>query len=127
MPFLLFLRKIPWQAWALLGILIAFAILRAHWIGVGEKRCEAKQEAAQAQADKEAAKQEADAPKVAEDAQADVKPRMEKRENEIDAANTIACDVEYPDGVQESIREAATASNPVRPAGSADRNEADNP
>ena len=111
MPFLLFLRKIPWQAWALLAVLVAFAFLRSHWIGVGVKRCEAKQEAAQAQADKEAKAQEESAPKVAEEAKAEVQPVIEKRVIYVNKANTVSCDEPYADGVQSEIRQAEAAAN----------------
>lgn len=114
MPFLLFLRRIPWQAWALLGILIAFAILRAHWIGVGVDRCEAKQQAAQEAADKEAKAQEEAAPKVAEEAKAEVQPKIEERIRYVEKHNTIACDEPYSDELQQVIREAASAADRVR-------------
>ena len=114
MPFLLFLKRIPWQAWLLLGILIAFAFLRSHWIGVGVKRCEAKQEAAQAQADKEAKAQEDAAPKVAEEAKAEVQPVIEKRVIYVNKNNTVSCDEPYADELQQTIREAQAAADNVR-------------
>lgn len=125
MPFLLFLRKIPWQAWALLGILIAFALLRSHWIGVGVKRCEAKQEAAQAQADKEAAKQEAEAPKVAEEAKEAIQPTIEERVIYVNKNNSVGCDAAYSTELQDAIREASAAVNNVRQPASPDSGKAD--
>ncbi len=111
MRFLLFLRRIPWQAWALLGILIAFAILRAHWIGVGVDRCEAKQQAAQEAADKEAKAQEEAAPVIAQEAQEAVQPVIEKRVIYVNKANTVSCDEPFSDGVQSEIHQAEASAN----------------
>lgn len=125
MPFLLLLKRIPWQAWAALGALIFIVWLRSHWIGVGYDKCMEANRKAQEAAAIEAKKQEEAAPVIAMEAMEIVRPKMEKRENEIAAANTIACDVEYPDGVQQAIREAASSADPMRPDGSSERTEAD--
>lgn len=124
--FLLFLKRIPWQAWALLAILIAFAFLRAHWIGVGVDRCEAKQKAAQSAADKEAKAQEAAAPIIAQEAEEALKPVIETRIKYVEKYNTIACDEPYPDELQQAIREASAAANRMRPEASADTGKDDN-
>lgn len=112
MPFLLFLKRIPWQAWLLLGILIAFAFLRSYWIGVGVKRCEAKQEAAQAAAEKESAKQEKAAPEIAEAAQAEVQVQVVEKLRIIreQIPSNVACP-DYGDGVQSIVRQAASSSD----------------
>ena len=112
MPFLLFLRKIPWQAWALLGILIAFALLRSHWIGVGVKRCQEGHKKAEAAALVESVKQEKEAPAVAQAAIEAVKPQVTERVRIIreKIPATIACP-DYDDGVQQVIREASTAAD----------------
>lgn len=47
------LKRVPWQAWALVGLVALILALRWHWIGVGVERCTAAQEAAQ---DKQVAK-----------------------------------------------------------------------
>lgn len=42
------LRRIPWQAWAIVALLATVAVLRWHWIGVGEDRTQARWDAQEA-------------------------------------------------------------------------------
>jgi len=114
MPWLIVLRKIPREFWYLLAVVAFFAVLRWHWIDVGVKRCEAKQEAAQAAAEIESAAQEQAAPEIAQEAQEAVQPKIEERIRYVEKYNTIACDEPYPDELQQTIREAASAADRVR-------------
>lgn len=44
-----FLKRIPWQAWAGLGLVVLVLWLRSHWIGVGEARVQAQFDAYKAE------------------------------------------------------------------------------
>ena len=112
MTWLIFLRKIPREFWYLLAVVVFFAVLRWHWIGVGYDKCADKYKKAEAAALIESQKQEAVAPVIAQEAQETVKIQVvEKlriiREN---IPTNIACP-DYDPIVQQTIREAATSAD----------------
>ena len=126
MPFLLFLKRIPWQAWAALAALIFIIWLRSHWIGVGYDKCMEANRKAQEAAAIEAKKQEEAAPAIAQEAQEAVKPVIEERVIYVNKNNTVSCDEPYSDGVQSKIREAEAAIDRLRSAGNPKDGQADN-
>lgn len=119
MPFFLalkpifdWLKNLPWQVYAGIALIIIMLILRSHWIGVGVDRCDAKHKAAHEKALIAAQKQEKAAPAIAEAARDAVKPRIEERIKVIrEHIPARSCSDDYPDGVQQVIREAAAAAN----------------
>jgi hypothetical protein len=118
MPWLIFLRKIPREFWYLLAVVVFFAVLRWHWIGVGYDRCMEGNRKAQEAAAMEAKKQEEAAPNIAQDAQDEVKPEVLERVRvirEYIEAEPISCTAAYSDGVQSQIREAKAAADNLRP------------
>lgn len=112
MPWLILLRKVPREFWYLLAVVALFALLRWHWIGVGEDRCQEGHKKAEAAALVESVKQEKEAPAVAQAAIEAVKPQVTERVRIIreKIPATIACP-DYDDGVQQVIREASTAAD----------------
>ena len=115
----LFFKRIPWQAWAIAGLVALMVFLRSHWIGLGIERCERKQETAQAKADEEALKQEQEAPTVAQEARDAVEPAVTERVRIIREqikSEPVGCNAVYDDSVLNAIREAKAATDIVRPS-----------
>lgn len=84
------LRKVPREVWIALAVALAFLWLRSHWIGVGEDRCRAAQEAADARARDKADKAAATAQKAAQDASATIK---EETDHAADRARVIVREI----------------------------------
>jgi len=111
-PVYSFIKRVPREVWYILAVVIFFAILRWHWIGVGVERCQEGYKKAEAAALAEAVKQEKEAPAVAQAAIEAVKPQVIERVRIIreNIPTAIACP-DYNDGVQRAIREASTAAD----------------
>jgi len=111
-PVVSLVKRVPREVWYALAVVIFFAILRWHWIGVGEDRCQEGHKKAEAAALVESVKQEKEAPAVAQAAIEAVKPQVTERVRIIreKIPATIACP-DYDDGVQQVIREASTAAD----------------
>jgi hypothetical protein len=125
MPWLILLRKVPREFWYLLAVVALFAVLRWHWIDVGYDRCMEGNRKAQEAAAIEAKKQEAEAPKVADDAKAEVQPVIEKRVIYVNKTNTVSCDEPYSDGVQSEIHKAEATIDRLRSRGNPKDGKAD--
>ena len=115
-PFFDWLKNLPWQVYAGIALCVLIFFARLHWIGVGVERCEARQAKAQQKALAESITQELNAPAIAQKAQADIEPIIIERVRVIreNIKYTACADVAYPDGVQDSVREASTSADRVR-------------
>jgi len=115
-PFFDWLKNLPWQVYAGIALCVLIFFARLHWIGVGVERCEARQAKAQQKALAESITQELNAPAIAQKAQADIEPIIVERVRVIreNIKYTACADVEYPSGVQASVREASTSADRVR-------------
>jgi hypothetical protein len=112
LPVVSFIKRVPREVWYILAVVIFFAILRWHWIGVGVDRCQEGYKKAEAAALAESVKQEKQAPAVAQAAIEAVKPQVTERVRIIreKIPSTIVCP-DYDDGVQQVIREASAAAD----------------
>lgn len=106
-----FVKSLPREVWYGLALVIVLLILRGHWIGVGTERCEARQAKELEKALVESAKQEKQAPVNAQEAQDAIKPKIEERIIYVRKNMPVNNCPEYPIGVQDIIREAATSAD----------------
>lgn len=115
-----FFASIPWKVWAVIAVVAV--LVGSFWLygnaqfNAGVKQCEAKQAKAQQKALAESITQELNAPVIAQKAQADIEPIIVERVRVIreNIKYTACADVEYPSGVQASVREASAAVDRVR-------------
>lgn len=130
---LAFLRRVPWQLWALL--LASAVLLGTYWLGKShegaewEARWEAAQEAAQAEIDRRekaafdaGAKAAQDAAQARQDTRKETdeaveRVRVEWREKVVRVPAECRAAVELPDSVRREGREAVARARGALPAG----------
>lgn len=113
-----FLRRIPWQAWALVALCALLLALRWHWIGVGVERCQSAQEAAEARADRKAANVSKKAADKAQDARESIRKDTQDAAAEVRqlTPDSPSCPP-VPERVHQLGREAVEAASAELPAG----------
>jgi hypothetical protein len=116
----LFIQEIPARIWAIIVATVLAFVLLWSWghsrykegYDAGIAICAKRDLAAQTEALDRAAKQATEAPVVAKEAREAVKPKVEERIRIIrEQIPANSCSDDYPDGVQQVIREAAAAAN----------------
>ena len=112
-----FLKRVPWQAWAVLALAIAVLWLRSHWIGVGVERCQRAQEAAERKADAKAADVAKRAQERAQKATQRVHERTEEAADDVQREmDTVGCDQPVPDSVRDALDAATRRAREALPS-----------
>jgi hypothetical protein len=104
-----FLKRVPREVWIALAFAAVVLWLRSHWIGVGEDRCRAAQEAAEKKADAKAAVVAKRAHADAQKATARIAERTEDAADEVERqmdAVRVCPEPVQPDSVRDAGREA---------------------